>query len=63
MIFIPAAEIGVERTLAETAALCWLDLRLAELNYLSASGSRSGLTATASEHYQRCINHSHRRLL
>jgi hypothetical protein len=53
----------IERTLAETAALCWLDLRLAELNYLGASGARSGLTAAASEHYQRCINNSHRRLL
>lgn len=49
----------IERTLAETASVAWLHLRLTEWRHETAEG----LTASRSLHLQRRIDHAHRRYL
>jgi hypothetical protein len=53
--------IPIERTLAEVAATCWLDLRMKETNY--ALVGKKGISRELTECHQKLINHAHRRLM
>lgn len=53
----------VERTLAETAALCWFSVRLFEAQAAGGATSEEGLTLKQMDHYQRRIGRAHRRLM
>lgn len=52
----------VERVLAETAAVSWFALRLAEAQWAGAA-TEGGLALVQSEHCQRRVDRAHRRLL
>ena len=53
----------VEIVLADSAALSWCALRLAEAQWAGASQSEEGLTIPQSDHAQRRIDRAHRRLM
>jgi hypothetical protein len=53
----------VERVIAETAATSWFALRMTEAQYAAAATSEDGMTLAQSEHAQRRIDRSHRRLM
>lgn len=53
----------IERVLAETAALSWFALRLAEANLAGTMTAEGGFTFDQSEHAQKRIDRAHRRFL
>ena len=53
----------VERVLAETAAVSWFALRLAEAQWAAAATTEGGLSLNQSEHCQRRVDRAHRRLM
>ena len=52
-----------ERMLAEVAAMNWFALRLHEARYAAGCNSEKGMTLVQSEHAQRHIDRTHRRLM
>jgi hypothetical protein len=52
-----------ERMLAEVAAMNWFALRLHEARYAVGCSSEKGMTLVQSEHAQRRIDRTHRRLM
>ena len=57
---IPSA---VELVLSRTAAILWMNLRLHEGQYASHGTSEDGMTLVQSQHKQRRIDRTHRRLM
>jgi hypothetical protein len=53
----------VEATLCETAAVCWLALRLLQANYAGHSAAPEGMTIKQAEFEDRRIDRAHRRLM
>jgi hypothetical protein len=51
----------IERTLAEVAATCWLDLRTKETNF--ALAMKKGISRELAECHQKFISHAHHRLM
>jgi hypothetical protein len=51
-----------ERVLAETAAICWLDLRFQTARY-AGNVQGEGMPLYVAEHSQRCVDRAHRRFL
>ena len=53
----------IELVLARTAAISWLMLRLHEAQYAGCGTADAGMTIIQSEHQQRRIDRTHRRLM
>lgn len=57
------APSAIEVMLCDTAAVCWLALRLFEAGYASSSTSKDGLSIRGADFHLRRIDGAHRRLM